>query len=243
MIIENDIALIGDFVGSIPVMMELSKNEQLNVIASANNQYLFDLISKDYNIVRVDKPDFHITKYRFDLEGAFRLASNPDRYYMSQAHFPFFDLPIPNAAPKAALNLEPLEHEPYDIILAPFSRSLPEDQKWQNQKWIEIVKSFPNLRFALMGTSKHDKPFINENNCDIVFDLPLPKVAYVISKTRLLLSVVTGLSHISFAVDTLNLILELQGRWGVHPNAIRIHKNVETITTNEVINKLKQMGF
>lgn len=231
MVLKNDIDLIGDFLGTIPAMVELSKQEPLHVIINDKVEGLFDLIPKKYGIKRVyDKP----YDKAFDLHAAFKLASI-ENLHMIQSYFPFVGLPIPNNIPRPELEFDKTEPcTKYDYILAPFSRSLPPEQLWQQEKWVELVKSMPDKQFILFGNSKYDTNFINEPNCVSVFDRPFDVVCNLIQQSKAVISVVTGISHLCFALDKTNYLFFNQGLWGKNIDAICFDGLIPNISVDEV---------
>ena len=133
MIIRNENSLIGDFIGTIPAMIELSKTElQLGVICADSVAELLCMIPHKYNIKRVaDKPYCK----SFDLHAAFALADGEKKLHMIQANYHFMGLPIPKDIPRPELEVAPYFVETFDYILSPFSNSLPNEQLWQQDKW------------------------------------------------------------------------------------------------------------
>ena len=235
MVLRNDIDLIGDFLGTIPAMIEVTKKEPLQVIINDKVAGLFDLIPKKYGIERVYEGQHDKA---FDLQIAFKFASIAN-LHMIQSHFAFVGLPIPINIPRPELEFDKLvSYLKYDYILAPFSRSLPPEQLWQQAKWIELVRSMPDKKFILFGNSKHDTNFINEPNCAVVFDRPFDVVCNLIQQSEAVISVVTGISHLCYALNKTNYLFFNQGLWGKNVDAICFDGLIPNISVEEVKSKI-----
>jgi ADP-heptose:LPS heptosyltransferase len=238
-IVDNKEGLIGDFLGTIPAMQELAKDNLVIVKIHPEARGLFSLIRdlniEDYGHFIETQPNEYIT---LSSAEAFQIASRKG-YYMSQAYMEQAGLEVPIIPPKANLSYR-MEEVPIEYIISPFARSLPEQQKWPQEKWQLLVDSLPNNKFLLIGNSKFDnKDFIKGSNVSSVFDLPFYILCNIFKKSKALISVVTGTSHLAFHLEVKNILLTNQNMtWGNNPDAIKITKYIPDITVEDIIEKL-----
>jgi len=237
--IKNDMELIGDFIGAIPAICTLAETTPVVMQVKENMLQLAKLIPLNNNlqIVTSDVGNVDIT---LDLQKSFTYAQSRN-LHMVQAHYNTLGLPVPTAVPRPKLNFVPQTVPVFDYVIAPFSRSLPVQQKWQQQKWQALVNSLPNYTFCLFGSSKFDDgSFITGANVTPVFDEGFNTVCNIMQQCRHgLISVVTGISHLAHALNTKNYLFFNQGAWGKNPDAILMDKNIYDITVDEVLNVLK----
>lgn len=261
-LITNPEGLIGDFLGSIPVMQEIAlRHDGADVVIHEEVEGLFNLIPEDYKLRRVvdtgsprmfGKEESHEGYYNISSSQAFGIGCQAG-LYMSQAHFKYFGFDVPEKAPKAHLKYTYNSfhsNKVCDVLVSPFARSLPEDQKWPKEKWFNLFSSNPLVKFGVLGNSKHDDPhyfveklegktYLSLGNVVNVFNTPFEMLCGIFKDTGILISVVTGTSHLAFHLGVKNILLSSQQMsWGNNPDAIRINKHVPDITVNEVNDKL-----
>lgn len=226
MILKNDIGLIGDLVNTFPLMYYLSKKEPLKVIPHPEAKGIYNLMNPSYRIELVEGEEYDL---EINILSAFSIARD-NNLHMTQAYFASCGLPVPKTPIKPDLYWKKEECEYVDIIISPFSRSLPEKHKPTLSQWIEIIEAFPDKKILLLGNSKHDNPLpFLFDNVEIFFDNPLEVVLNRMNNCGVLVSVVTGTSHLAYSVGCKNILLTKQGTsgWGINPDAICI-ENFET---------------
>lgn len=227
MILKNNIALIGDFINTIPLMEELAKKEPIKVIYNQEAKHLYDLINPSVKVELIEEGEEDI---EIDINRAFAIACQSN-LHMTQAYFGAVNMPIPDKPIKPNIVWPKEECEFVDFIISPFSRSLPVNQLLWPHQWFEIINHFKDRKILLLGNSKHDDPsmFFGFKNVEVFFDHPLGEVLNRMSNCRALISVVTGTSHLSYPVGCKNILLTKQRKsgWGINPEAICI-ENFET---------------
>lgn len=238
--------LIGDFLGQIPVMQEIAlRSDGADVIIHPEAEGLFNLIPEDYKLRRVyDETNKVYDEYfKLDSSVAFGIGCQAG-LYMSQAHFKYFGFLVPNPAPKAHLkyiyNSYGSNHV-CDFLVSPFARSLPEDQKWSKQNWLDLFSLFPTKKFGILGNSKYDDVnyFVDCSNTVNIYNAPFDTLCGIFKSVDCLISVVTGTSHLAFHLGVKNILLSGQKMsWGNNPEAVIINKNVQDITVKEIVDKL-----
>lgn len=224
----NNIGLIGDFLGTIPVMIHLAReNPEGLQVANVHPEIkeLFTMIPKEYKITEA------LSKEGADAElnllEAFRISSIKD-LHMTQAHFATLGLPVPDKPirPELEFDYDPEKRTGLsgDFMIAPFSRSLPDDQKWPSHYWQEVIDKMHDKSFAILGNTKHDDfNFISGNNVIKNFGYSFNFVSRIIKKSGKLISLVNGMSHLSYALGVETYLISGQtGKWGLNPEALFI---------------------
>lgn len=236
MVVKNPIGLIGDVLGSFPVLQQLNKdNKSFSVIAHEEVKWLYDLVP--------EIPLCTCPKWQKELEmdKAFQLACTHN-LYMSQAYYPFMGYPIPEAPVKANLTVCEREVPIYDYVIAPYGRSAPQDQRWDYSKWTELIKSMPDKTFLVLGNTKQNKYWIKAENLSYGYDLDAHTLCNVLLKARYgCISIVTGISHLCFHLGVKNYLLTNQGEegWGINSDAVKITDHIPTLEVKTVLNILK----
>lgn len=241
-LINNLEGLIGDFLGTIPAMQKLSEKNKVVVKFNPEIEGLLDLIQsknlKKLTAISIDNIDKQIT---FSSSEAFGIATS-NNWYMTQAFMKQAGLDIPKIAPKAKLiyNHSTIPIAPIDYLISPFARSLPLDQKWQREKWQDLVKSMPDKKFGVLGNYKYDDPmYVNGRNVRIFYSLSFDVLCRLFKNSGCLISVVTGTSHLAFHLGVKNILLNNQDfAWGTNPEAICIRDYIPDITVEQVKEKL-----
>lgn len=239
LLICND-GLIGDFLGVIPVVIDLSKRGELHMKIHPEATRIFSMIPKKYNIKLQDRDDdFYDLVLTMDISRAFTISSE-NNYYMSQAHFAFLGLDVPETPLKAELEFEEISMIAYDYIIAPFSRSLPASQCWSKEEWQRLVELMPESTFCIIGHARDPRNYIIGNNVSEMYNEPLVKVINLLKRAkRGLISVVSGPSHLSFHLGVKNYLLSNQNmRWGNNPDAIRIEDYIPDLKAERVLELL-----
>lgn len=240
LLICND-GLIGDFLGVLPVMIDVSKRDELQVKIHPEATAIFSMIPKKYNIKLQDREDaLYDVILKMDISRAFTISSE-NNYYMSQAHFAFLGLKVPETALKAELEFERIEMCAYDYIIAPFSRSLPACQCWPGEEWQRLTDLMPERTFCVIGHDRDPRNYITGKNVSEMYNQPLVKVANLLkSAQRGLISVVSGPSHLSFHLGVKNYLLTNQNmKWGNNPEAITIQDYIPELKAEKMVELLR----
>ena len=246
-LIDNREGLIGDFLGTVPAMQKIATVHECLVRVHPEAKGLFNLIKSD-RLKDLDEVDTgfmnvdELHKFVFSSTHAFTTSCKYN-CYMTSAFMIDAGLEMPENPPKARIMIKGdffNNGSRCDYYISPFARSLPEEQKWPQEKWLKLVNSMPQYRFGLFGNSKYDDPnYLKAANVLEVFDKPFNDVCDLLVHSKGLISVVTGTSHLAFHLGKRNVLLTSQTMaWGNNPDAIQIKKPIENITVEEVISKL-----
>jgi ADP-heptose:LPS heptosyltransferase len=247
LVVLNQIGLLGDAMGTIPLIIDWAKTYQIYLLASTDPsaEQIYNMIPKKYGIKSIwDIPsNGHYEIRKFDLDRAFALSHGEHELHMTQAHYAVFGLPIPPAPIKPELEFDNKDVPIYDYIICPFSRCLPDAQKWQREKWNELISHMPDRQFAIFGNEKYDDPsFINPtDNATYVFSKPLDEVMNLIKKVRYgLISGSTGPSHFAHALGTRNFLFINQGAFAKNPDAIYFSNGlIHDYSVDQVLDTLR----
>lgn len=232
MVVKNDIGLIGDVLGTFPVLQQLNKDhEDFSVIVNEDAKWLYDLVP-EIAICTCPKWDKEL-----NLSGAFTM-SHQHNLYMSQAHYPFMGYAIPEHPVEAELTVKRIYVNEFDYVIAPYGRSAPSEQKWAMDNWFELAKSMPDKTFALLGNSKHDYIDIAylPSNVYYRFDLDVHELCNILlASTQGCISIVTGISHLCYHLGVKNYLLANQNMtWGKNPEAVLIEDHIPTLSVKTV---------
>lgn len=229
MIIQNPNTLIGDFIGTIPAMNEL-------VIKYPDAEFISPM-GELFDMTGLKRSTSTIPDILFDLHAAFALASR-ENLHMIQANYPLVGLAPPMDIPRPKLNVEDIECPVFDYVIAPFGRSAPAHEKWALDKWQQLINSQPDKKFCVVGVSPND-PINIFHDVYIAFDCSMQLLCNLLQKSRHgCISIVTGISHLCYALNVKNYVLFNQGAWGKNPEASLIQKNIPDITVDDMINFL-----
>jgi ADP-heptose:LPS heptosyltransferase len=220
--------LIGDFLGCLPALQELAKNNNVYIEEISDYKSLYSLIPKDQSIHPTNLQGKPIT-YTISINNAFNNA-HINNWYMSQAFFKELNLYVPSTAPKAILSYDESPQNDFYFI-SPFARSLPPQQKWSQENWQSFVNINKDKNFRVLGNTRFDEPnFIIGDNVSDFYDRDLRTVAGVLKSSNGLISVVTGTSHLAFHLSVKNIVLNNQDMtWGRNPDAIHITTHIEQL--------------
>lgn len=236
----ND-GLIGDFLGTIPVMIALSKEDALHVSIHPEAEPIFHLIPKKYGIRQQEKEEASYDRVlALDISAAFTI-SHQRNYYMSQSHFAYLGMPVPGHPCKAELEFDMVASPACDYVLAPFSRSLPEQQRWPRQRWQQLTSALPDHTFCIIGHDRDERNFITGQNVMELYNHPLTSVISLLKNARKgLISVVSGPSHLAFHLGVKNFLLTNQDMtWGNNPDAVHITDPIPELTAESVMEVLR----
>lgn len=242
--LKNNIGLIGDFLGTVPVMQAIARTTRLEVVG------LHDEIMQLWHMI--DKRDLDMTwlvgtpqvpDAELDLEKAFAIGDKKG-LHMTQAHFAVLGMEVPDKPIRPILD-KPTSYSPYpavDYIISPFSRCLPDNQRWPKERWQELVDEMYDSEFMIVGSAKDDTSYLKGLNVTYTYGAAFRHLSSMMKSTKKgLISVVTGTSHLAYAIGVKNYLFCNQGAWGKNPEAevLSEGKPILDITVKDVIKQLK----
>lgn len=246
-ILLSDVPLIGDCLGTIPAVIALAQTvDKLVLVPHPARWDLAEMIPQKHGIqlggLHSANIDYTIRVGPDDTEAYFYAHEN--KLHMTAAHHHFLGLPTPPAPVRPELEFPDIAVPRYDYILSPFSRSLPEEQLWPAWKWAQLVGMLPKKKFAFFGNPQYDIPgqslvwhmLMVHKNVQPEFGRPLAELANIMQKSGPCISVTNGISHLSFALGTGNILLFGQDTpWGKNPDATIIQGLVPDISVEQVL--------
>lgn len=239
--INNPEGLIGDFLGTIPVMVRLAASGGATVYIHPAAEAIFDMIPASCNLQKVVSDPAKANElqcdYKIDLQAAFKYGSEHN-LYMTQAHYGALGLDVPQVIAQAPLNINSTYPFTFDYIIAPFSRCLPDQQKWSRSEWQRLVDMMPDKSFCVIGSTADgaNQPYLTGSNVSEIYGEPIEDVFMLLQKARKgLISVVSGPSHIAFHHGVKNYLITNQSMaWGNNPGAIKITDNIPDLKAETV---------
>jgi hypothetical protein len=234
--------MIGDFLCSIPVMTALAKRGGGGDICVHDSvRAIADLIAPSCRIgFSQHRRQHHAVLHYLSLyDGqAYQLAHDVG-LHMTQAMYSMFDLPIPDKPERPKLKVKDEWTATYDFVLSPFSVSLQDDpiQLLPQAQWQRIVDMQPDKKFGVFGSRTDPLNYIVGDNVWNEYDNEWNTVCNIMQRAREgLISVVTGTSHLAYALGVKNYLFDWQNTpWGINPDAVRIHKPCETATASDFL--------
>jgi ADP-heptose:LPS heptosyltransferase len=164
----------------------------------------------------------------FNIQRAFNFAA-ANNLHMIQANFAEVGLPIPKDIPRPHLFIQEEEVPEVDYILSPFSRSLPEHERWQQYKWQMLIDRLYGKSFAIIGGNNDDRYYLT--GCLKIYGKSLNYIANVLLHSKGLISVTTGTSHLAYALGVKNYLFCSQGAWGKNPEAVQLTDTMTAINS------------
>lgn len=246
-IVINAVALlrIGDFLGTMPATCARAELGPVELYVHPSARACASMIPKRYGVEIIACDEDVYADYTYELTAASRVSTAFRPLYMTQSFFRQVRLPMPAIAPRPELELDESRRVSLegDVGLAPFARSLAPDEFWPKDRWQQLVDRFPAVRFVLYGVEGvDDAQYVIGPNVTPFFGYSVEQAVLSIRDLRTcLVSVVTGLSHVAFAVNQPNIVFSGQGPWGNQPDGIRIAGPVNTLPVNTVVDELERV--
>jgi hypothetical protein len=251
---DNNV-FIGDFIGTLPGLLELVKQDTGSDTAYLTfphhvpdyKHQLIDMLPKKYKISISNPTDLHYIKH-FTFGKAYKWleVNPPEKGFMVNAFYASFDLTAPEEPVKVELELNEIHNTKIsaDYALAPFSTSRSNHELWPQNKWQELVNSFPDKTFMLIGSAKENGNYVTGPNVINFMGRSMQQLAWALKSVKLLIAIIAGPQHFAFPLSVPTLILSSQKmRWGINPDATEILvDNVPDISVEQVIETIRNIG-
>jgi hypothetical protein len=227
--LKNTFFSIGDMVCSFPAMANIAKEAKKVYIdiapyheyAQNKMEELFELFPKKYNVEKYhDNIICDETVIIPGPAGEYSKEYMNDKIHMTQVNFKYSGQRIPKCPVQPEMQIPYIKTESYDYLIAPYAYSLMQPDYLSREIWQELIDAFPNRTFGIFGQSNHDFKFLSGKNITYVFDRSYIEVANIMRRSGPLISVITGLSHLAYALGTPHIQLTNQTFWSINPNAI-----------------------
>jgi hypothetical protein len=255
--VRNDIGLVGDFLGTVPAMNDLAAKNGGLVVVGLNKTIgsLFACIARSENTegaARIFLPTEEAaltdegfegvtTGAPFDLSTAFTIAGERD-LHMTQAHYAVLGLDVPPEPIRPQLVSAPPVRLA-DFMLAPFSRSLPESQRWPRERWQAVVDGMPRVSFNVLGSLTDPPDYLTGPNVRPLYGQGWPVVMSAMLGARATVSLVSGPAHLAYAIGARCVQLTNQdGAWGNNPEALALHDPIPDLQPEAVIAAMESIS-
>jgi ADP-heptose:LPS heptosyltransferase len=215
---------IGDFLGSLPALQFLAQTNDVKIVINPVLKDLFNYSGLTEGIN--EKPD---KIYTINLDHAYAQGWDHN-LHMTQAYFGQLGLPIPEKPIRPALNIPYLDVPIFDYVLCPYSVSLSWGHLWTIEKWNALVKSLPHAKIAVLG-SLTDERLKAQKNLTSFYGESWLKVSNILRNAKCVISVVSGLSHLTHALGAPHVLMINQPKWAQNPDA-------KAQITNYLINEI-----
>jgi ADP-heptose:LPS heptosyltransferase len=240
----NNYHNIGDLICSFPVMTSIAKEAKKvyidivpNLEKNINNpdmeetvrnrmHEIFELFPKKYNFQKYAN-DIHCDEtISIPRKGSAHYSNEylSDKIHMTQVNFKYASMKIPKNPVQPELQIPYKNVKLYDYLIAPYAYSLKDTEKLPENIWQEVINALSDRTFGILG-SKYDVPFLKGDNINYIFDKSFIEVANIMKRSGPLISVVTGIGHLAYALGTPHILLTNQPFWSINPNAIAIIKS------------------
>ena len=147
------------------------------------------------------------------------------------------------------VNALPADNQPYFVFLHSTTR---DDKHWNEAQWIDLIKLLESTgyKIKLPWGAPHEQARAKRlaaqfSHVDVLPKLSLADVALVLAGAKAVISVDTGLSHLTAALDKPNITLygptdpNLIGGYGLNQNSlISATHSMDSISAQDVYNKL-----
>jgi len=183
---------------------EFDLDEKWETIYKRQNKTELALYVADMDFYRAKQWQLNLEKFH-NTKNPFSFWKNANWYsiisYLSGLHFTPEDLSVYKQA---------VEGLPENFIAvsspSPLSQARGYSKLYPSKHWNEIFKKFPNEKFILLGTVEN-KALIGKNIIHTEGKFNIFQSAYVLSRSKFLVSEEGGLVHIAKAVKTKSIVL------------------------------------
>jgi hypothetical protein len=223
---------VGDFLGALPAIERLGEFHDVKLFVNPDIYKFLDKITLPTVTHSVYYPYPYVSHEVRGLQGPsaaeeYVISTNAaydvgfdSNLHMTQAYFDQLKMKIPLDPIRPRLLLPTLAADVpvYDYVIAPYSVSLAWGHLWPMEKWNKLIKRFSKYKFALVGSTT-DPRFPEHPNLQQYLGHPWFEIAHIIERARMVLSVVSGISHLTYALGTPHVLFINQPKWAQNPNA------------------------
>jgi hypothetical protein len=254
--VSNFANLLGDFLGALGTLDYLSKSknicflfDELNDVRTGNTIDAKHFFHPFIPLLKNDKIKILNSDDKFNLEIDVDAVRADHAYgtnnFMTKAYYHHLCTQIYGRRedieffPKAQLFFEETNQEKYDVLISPYGRSSSQNERISLNIWREFIIKNENYSFGILGQQVIDDYtlFDDLNNCKKVFNRDFNSLGSILTKSKLVLSIVNGISHFCFHTNTKNILFTNQTRrWGNNPDAIKITENIPDISSDFIHN-------
>lgn len=242
-LLHNEEGNASEFLGTFPIMQELSKQDELNVIFNPAYKDIFELMPGKYNIKSVPLDDQFTYKkvLRLDMIQAKSIAEGYN-YYVSQAHFHYLGFPVPKPAPKGDMVTTDYDSSyiAYHYAIAPFTA---DRQAWPRDNWQSVINRNSDKLFVIFGGSDAERNFVTGDNVHYFYNKTPTEICI---KLRQSMFGLVGLKNIysqyAFHLGVKTLLLNnKKDTWLTNPDALIVPAELHQIKVADICRGLKRL--
>lgn len=247
-LIKHEADLIGDCLCAFPAILKKAESSELSLwIRNKHVQSLFKAPS--HLTLLLDEPSGAEVR-KFDQVFSPNLSTvffeRHAKEHMIQTYFHLLELPIPQDIPPPSVQFAPTSDR-YDFLISPYSYSGTLTKEWPLGNWYPILDRLLKVgSVGILGSGQglyKNPPCPFFQSVSYVYDRPLPEVATLISRARLVLTVDNGISHLTHAVGAPHILLYpiiLPVCWVQNPrnNVAMIREDPARLNPDRVLNIL-----
>jgi hypothetical protein len=248
--VSNFANLLGDFLGALGTLDYLSKNkdiyflfDELNDIRTGNTIdakhffHPFIPLLKNNRIKILESTDNY--NLQIDVDAVRADHGYGTDNFMTKAYYYHLCSQIYGHRenidfyPKAQLFFEETSDEKYDVLISPYGRSSTLNERIDLNIWREFIIRNKDFSFGILGQVVIDDYtcFEDLTNCKRVFNRDFNSLGNILLKSKIVLSIVNGISHFCFHTGTKNILFTNQSRlWGNNPDAVQIRHYIPDVT-------------
>ena len=236
--IYANLGLIGDCLAAMPFVYEQTLLDNVTVGPNLNSWVAEGI---NFSIAQDETLLPGACNYKLEANHSFQYCcgTNP-MTHMIQGHYAVNNLPMPSIPLtfKVPLKQEKCHLQP-GIAIAPFSISDHQNNKlWPYDRWLELTQQLPEPIYVL-GSSKDDFSWIQDSNLIAVIDKPMSFITDLLSQSKLLVSIDTGISHLAHLLEMRNHALLypkcLPSKFVVNPYSSYIQDWPLNVTVNQML--------
>lgn len=249
---KNNFYSIGDMICSFPILVALIKETKKVYVEissydktmQSKMEELFELFPKKYKFEKYDENISYDEKVIIPGPAAtYSYEYYTNKIHMTQIHFKHAKMKIPKNPIQPELQVPYMKTDSYDYLIAPYAYSLTPIEFLPFSEWQKLIDAFPDRKFGIFGQKKLDENRLNGDNVTHIFDKSYVEVANIMKRSGPLISVVTGIGHLAYALGTPHIQLTNQLFWSINPNAIaRIEsRTISLFPAKSLINIIKRI--
>jgi len=242
--IHTNLGLVGDALAGCHFLYTQSKIEPITVGPNLCN-WVADAL--DFPITFDSKLEKQTCRYSIDASSSFNYCSSTgDKHHMAEGHYLYNHLPAPPLPYLLPMKFEYCPLEP-GIVFAPFSRSDYDGNKfWQFNNWVKLSKKLPEPIYVV-GSKEDDVTWTTGTSIQPVLGNSCAFINSLLIKSKLLISIDTGISHLAHALGISKHALlypaVLAPKFVTNPLCKRIRGWPASITVDMMFHLCQQVGF
>jgi len=242
-IIKNLAHDTSDFINSIPVMEQLTKELNCEIAIDPARRETMGFVDKsckirlwnDGNYEDLKEPRFYINPIRANM------MSVGKGVHITQGYFAAMDMATPKSPLHPKIRSMGLDDRNYDVIFAPYSSKIGNCNKLPFHEWHKIIGAFKNHKVALLGRTDRESKFAMQYPfCDNLWDVPNWMIANLLVNSKYgCISIMNCVSTMCHGLHVRNYVVTASyDKHKLNPDALCFSRNLINTTAGDVLNWL-----